>query len=156
MWGYIEFESGNPDRYISMDLWGKDHWSTFAYFETRVVDYRGKIHNEHMRCNARLHRIFAHRGSGVAGKEYPTRLKHNVEYQDRHDDWSCAEDMVAMGLIHLHYKEPKVPGMGGGEAVVELTELGKDIGSQLRQWKSGGNNFAQFVPSLPADYSPTG
>lgn len=81
------------DDFIDISEWGQDHWSTFAYLETRAVDAGGVIDNRKMCCNARLHREFA---NGMDAESCHTRLKSREA--GKRDDWSCLEDMVAAGL----------------------------------------------------------
>jgi len=137
---WTAYEAGD-DGYIPMERFGHDHWSTFAYLETCVVDVHGYIDNRRMRCNARLHREFAWRADG---SDYPTRLKDGE--QARHDDWSCLEDMAAAGLIRAWWREPAGEFFGGGQARVELTERGQEIAAQLREHKAAGHPYATFVP----------
>lgn len=140
------------DEYIPIELWGKDHWSTLAYLETCAVDYRGLVDNRRMRCNPRLHRKFAHfdyLGVIVDGSRYPTRTKTG-EIQ-RHDDWSCLEDLVAAGLIKAYWRV-RYPEQiaGGAQAKIELTALGLKIAADLRAHKARGGSFASFsVAALP-------
>ena len=119
---------------ISMEHWGKDHWSTLAYIETRIIDYHGGLDVRHMRCNSKLHPQFQHI---VEGKEYPTRLKEGTIVHD-HDDWSCVEDMEAEGLLI---------SLGTGlSPVYKLTDKGYVIAAALRKHKAEGGNFASFNP----------
>ena len=88
-------------EYISMNSWGKDHWSTLAYIEDCCVDKKGVLDNRKMRCNARLHRELANIsniGTLVDGKDSHTRLNDGTEIGN-HDDWSCVEDMEHEGLL---------------------------------------------------------
>lgn len=135
------------DDYIPMDRWGKDHWSTFAYLETLTVDHRGVIENSRMRCNARLHReLVAMPFMDHDGAKYPTILKDGEI--DRHDDWSCLEDMVSAGLIRAFYRVARHGVVfGGNEAKVELTPLGQKVAAELRVHKAGGGAFGSFNPS---------
>lgn len=142
----MEWEKYEPSgEYIPVEAWGKDHWSTLAYLETRCVDHDGKINNKQMRCNSRLHRGFAH---SAEGSDYPTRLKDGSRVE-RHDDWSCLEDMIAAGIfdawhgIAYHHIQ-----LGHMAAKVKLTTLGAALAGQLRSHKATGGNFANFVPNL--------
>jgi len=141
--GMEKYESGDAASYIPMQQWGKDHWSTFAYLETRVVDYKGVVDNRRMRCNPRLHRAFAHSAS-FGSKEYPTRLSGGVE-EHNHDDWSCVEDMAAAGMIVLEWDSAPSEPFGRGKAKVSLTPLGQDIASLLREHKGKGGTFGNFA-----------
>lgn len=122
-----------PDPIVPLEKWGKDHWSTFAYIETRIVDRRGIPNKEHMRCDRDLHPQFGHRGT--TGKKYPTRLNDGTEQAD-HDDWSCLDDAEAVGLI-----ENKGTGFN---RVYVLTEEGKRCAAALRRHKGDGGNFGYF------------
>jgi len=148
---WIKYESEGDD-YVPIEQWGKDHWSTFAYLETRAVDDGGMIDNRKMRCNARLHREFANIGPGhsiVDGKKYPTLLMGGKELEN-HDDWSCLEDMVAEDLIEAWHciKYPNEV-FANSIAKIALTELGWFIVGQLRHHKAKGGNFSTFCPELP-------
>lgn len=130
---WIKYEPSALSDYIPMSEWGKDHWSTLAYLETRAVDHSGLIDNRHMRCNPRLHRIFAHSGS-FSGKEYPTRLKRSE--LENHDDWSCVEDMVSAGLIEAWFSESR--------GKIKFTDYGQSVANLLRVHKMNGGSFSTF------------
>jgi hypothetical protein len=36
-----------PRDPVPIELWGKDHWTTLAYIETRCVDYDGVPNHDH-------------------------------------------------------------------------------------------------------------
>lgn len=148
---------------VPMEKWGKDHWSTLAYIETRIVDYKGKLEPLHMRPD---------------GNSYPTILKGNNQNEideiqaratagepvvvpdpiDRtelkgHNDWDCAADMFALGLIDL---EGEVPDkLINGRVIhrlvhqdkirIALTEEGQKVAGALRAHKGNGENFHSFV-----------
>ena len=136
---------------ISMEKWGKDHWSTLAYLETRAVDHKGKLDNRQMRCDPRIHRSLANlsplSGEVMDGGKYPTRLR--VGTQDNHDDWSCVEDMESAGLLHhVTYKTTDKRAFGFAEATIQFTEKGSAIAGQLRAHKARGGSFATFVPDI--------
>jgi hypothetical protein len=147
----------NPDLYIPIAEWDKDHWSTLAYLESVAVNHHGLIENDRMRCNSRLHRVFLGEriaASGIAnpGKDYPTRLKGG-KLQDKHDDWSCLEDMCSAGLIDSWFKSaPEGQMFGGAKAVVSFTERGLKIAEALRRHKAAGGTFSNFIlsPELEA------
>lgn len=101
---------------VPMARFGKDHWSTFAYIETRIVDYRGKLAADSMRCDRDRHpglHSVRHHSAGYGDRKYPTRLKTEqpnptlpgaaprwglVEIAD-HDDYDCVDDLIAAGLL---------------------------------------------------------
>lgn len=135
---------------VPMEKWGKDHWSTLAYAETRVVDHAGVLDNRHMRCNARLHRELANVSamSGIIdGGAYPTRLRDGTTIAP-HDDWSCLEDAETAGLITSTSRiiqRRKGRAFGFAEAVIKLTPLGIGVCAALRAHKANGGTFAAFT-----------
>lgn len=100
---------------VPMSRWGKDHWTTFAYVETRWVDHRGMIDHDHMRCDRSRHPMFyaakrrtAAFGTDADGARYATRLKTGTPGPDGrwgvvdlfgHDDYNCLDDAIREGLI---------------------------------------------------------
>lgn len=116
-----------------MARWGKDHWSTFAYIETRTVDYKGVPDKRHMRCDPALHPAHAHEGSRM-GAPSPTRL-NDGELPD-HDDWSCLDDAEAAGML--------TSSGTGMFPVYALTEEGRRVADALREHKRQGGNFGNF------------
>lgn len=129
----------NAPRPVPPELWGKDHWSTFGYVETRIVDHGGAINFSHMRCDVGRHPGYAHAGcsSEFGGGPYPTKLKGGAELKD-HDDWDCLEDAERAGYIentgtgvNPHYR---------------MTEAGRPLAAKLRAHKQQGGSFANFEP----------
>lgn len=130
---------------VAMKQFGKDHWSTFAYIETRCVDYKGVLDRAHMRCNENRHPGLCDFRKPTWNPQHGTRLYGYFEDRNNpdlsiaeHDDWDCVDDLEAAGLIEI--------GGTGIHPVFTLTELGNKIASQLRIHKSKGNHFATFVP----------
>jgi len=134
-----------PRDPVPMEYWGKDHWSTFAYIETRIVDHKGRPCSHHMRNDPDRHPAFgnAYDKMDIPTREkYPTRLSiwngDKCEFHELkdHDDWDCIEDAEKIGLL-----ENKGTGIN---PVYRLTEYGKQVAAELRQWKQDGGNFATF------------
>jgi hypothetical protein len=76
-----------PDRpSIPPEQWGRDHFSTLLYVETRVVDNRGILF-----ASPRESEILRQRG------KYPTLLREG-SIED-HGDMDCIADMRAAGLL---------------------------------------------------------
>lgn len=123
---------------VPISSFGRDHWSTLCYVETRCVDHAGVIQKEHMRCDPRRHPGHAHRGSsGEFGgnRAYPTRLQGSVDLPD-HDDWDCIDDLEAACLIE---------SAGAGlNPVFKMTGFGWDMVSLIRQFKAKGGSFSAF------------
>lgn len=86
-------------NHITIDRWGKDHWSLLAYVESVCVDGHGEIDLRRMRCDADRHPGYAVRQGfdDNSHKKYSTRLQDG-ELQD-HDDWDCLDDLEAAGLV---------------------------------------------------------
>jgi hypothetical protein len=121
-----------PRDPVPPKFFGKDHWSTFAYMETRCVDYKGVPDRRHMRCDPTRHPGLAH----IAWKnDYPTLLAGMVKLS-KHDDWDCFYDLEEAGLLK---------DIGTGiNPVAKLTKLGHTVAAALRKHKAEGKNFADF------------
>ena len=79
---------------VSVARWGRDHWTTLLYLESRCVDYGGKIDNQHMRTNARLHRGVlgeAQKRGGITSENCPTRLRSGRPLHHQIGRASCRE-----------------------------------------------------------------
>ena len=146
--------------------WGKDHWSTFAYAETRCVDFGGVLQNERMRTHARRHPLFLSRrglGAHAAGDQYPTRLKE--EELPHHDDWDCLHDLETQGLLKITSpreallwcvpEDTRGPIRYKGRirtkeltTKVRLTDLGRSVAAELREHLQSEHNFGTFTPSF--------
>lgn len=134
---------------VPVAKWGRDHWSTLLYLESRCVDYGGKIDNQHMRTNARVHRKLIGKAQlqhGVTAEGCPTRLR-NDDTIDRHDDWSCIEEMVAHGLVTIREKNTNNKPFGGGEVRVKLTDLGWRVAHVIRRDRAEGTATAVWTPT---------
>jgi len=144
-----KIESEWDGKPIPMPRWGKDHWSTLAYIETRCVDHKGKPHAPHMRTEPgrpiRGHfrtdtdgaEMFAPHDGG--SKRYPTRLNDGHDIFG-HDDWACAADMEVSGLLLWEGT--------GMYPVFKLTPLGAKVASLLRQHMAASLPSARFMPPV--------
>lgn len=130
---------------VPMRLFGRDHWSTFAYAETCAVDGGGLLDRRRMRCDRRRHPQFSHLPIEVEmlGGHYPTRLSDGSNLSC-HDDWDCLDDLEAAGLI-----EQKGTGL---HRVIAVTDLGWRVARQLREYRAtcrtSGSAWATFTPTL--------
>lgn len=149
-------------RPIQPGLWGKDHWTTLGYLETRCVDHGGRLLRDHMRTDTRRHPLLVgdtQRRVDFGPEKYPTRLFGGAALPD-HDDWDCLEDLEAAGLITIDRRTypqghlavpPGARGKIGGDIhrkwnpMVALTELGARVSGLLRAHKAAGGNFIEFV-----------
>lgn len=120
---------------IPMELWAKDHWSTFAYIETRVVDHKGVLNRDHMRCNPDIHPGLGNQAQAISGKGLTTTLKDGNKIGE-HDDWSCAEDLESAGYVEWNGT--------GMNPVFALTESGWQLSHALRRHMSKGGQCAEF------------
>lgn len=112
----------NNQEHVPVNRFGKDHWTTFGYIETRIVDYVGLLNLDHMRIDQGRHPMLATmRPRRLAGfdlsftatgdNQYPTRLKSEAPNSetgrftmvnlDNHDDYDCVDDLVAAGLLEI-------------------------------------------------------
>ncbi len=127
-------------RPISVRLaqFGRDHWSAFAYIETRCVDHSGVPDRDHMRTDRdRQPGLAGDRiPRAIDGASYPTRLRGGASLHD-HDDWDCLADASVEGLLEIDGT--------GTNPVYRLTEAGLRVAAALRAHKAGGGSFATFV-----------
>ena len=127
--GWVEAEM----TFIPIEDFGKDHWSTFGYIETRIVDHDGVPDRVHLRCINKRHPFMAHEGGDAS--LYPTILRGGRE-RYRHDDWDCLWDLENAGLID---------NVGTGvNPVFRLTDKGREIAGRLRGHKGQGGTFGEF------------
>ena len=120
---------------VNPEFFGKDHWSTFAYVESRWVDYKGILDTRHMRCDPDRHSdLFVYNALPTVGKKYPTMLSDGL--LPDHDDWDCLDDLQACGLIVTIITSDKAHCM--------LTLLGEQVAASLRTFKAHGDNFRDF------------
>lgn len=113
-----------PGQPVPLHLWGKDHYSTFAYAECRLVDNKGTIDYRHLR--------------GLPGQDagYPTRLAGGVELPN-HSDYDCLFDAEEAGLLELR-------GTGLHPEIKALTPLGAKVAAAIRAHKAAGGSFGNF------------
>lgn len=125
---------------IPVERWGKDHWSTLAYVETRIVGYLATSIGV-----PRCVEVWPRRWRGSTSPSWSTRLRDALLYG--HTDYDCLADMVTAGFltppVRAHY------GTGETRIVLthryEFTPLGLDVAQALRRHKASGGNFAQFT-----------
>ena len=122
-------------------MWGKDHWSTFAYLETKCVNDPkglGKPNPLQIQTNHNRH---PHMGNHHDGSGHSIRLKGGVELPGSdYDEWDCLDDAERLCLIE---------NVGSGiNRLYKFTEFGMKIAGQLRAHKMRGGNFADFQPNL--------
>lgn len=138
------------EKYISIppERWGKDHWSTFLYIETRCVDYGGKINNDHMRTKQDKHPNLvgeAQTSLGVVQRNCATRLKNyfndKSDKLDDHDDWDCVVDMTAAGLLECSDVNSINKKL---DFVFKMTVLGYEVIMSLRKHKADGGHCSNF------------
>lgn len=114
-------------KHVPLSQFGKDHWSTLLYIESRIVDADCTVDNDKMRCDFERHRHLAGpvqaRGN-LDGRKYPTTLADGSKLES-HDDWDCVEDLVAVGAV--------VWGGTGIRPVFGLTDFGWGLVGQLRR-----------------------
>ena len=125
-------------RRMAIEDFGRDHWSAFAYLETRCVDHRGHPDTRHMRADLKRHPGKGHLLSNESTRPYPTRLRDGTEVHD-HDDWDCVDDLEAVGLV-------RTKGTGTHPRWA-LTERGAEMAARLRAHLAHERRYATFDPS---------
>ncbi len=116
---------------MKTEVFGKDHWSTFAYVETCCVENHGELENIRLRINNSRHPV----GRGWDPK-YGTRVKNGSIPDPDHDDLDCLDDLEDAGLIE------QIGTMIN--PTIRLTERGFAIAGSLRRHKANGGQFATF------------
>lgn len=146
------------DAHVPLEQWGKDHWSTLAYVEVRIVEHDGWIDQRHMRGR---------------DERYPTRARHMAPSAAQalrtagqpveltrliagHGDWDCVADFYAEALVDVAGDVPDKT-LGGRvlarlnaerRARLTFTSRGAVIAGALRAHKIAGGTFASFeLPS---------
>ena len=124
---------------ISIEQFGKDHWSLLAYAHCCVAD-GSALKPAKMRTNITTHPLVGE-NCFKWNQDWGTRLhgffdSRAAELQlSEHDDWDCLEDLEREGLINI---------LSLANAQVELTETGWDISKKLVNHKANGGMFANF------------
>lgn len=141
---------------IAIERWGKDHWSTLLYVETRIVDHGGSLSADRMRCIRDRHpdaylakrHTTAFFPDEADATRYPTRLRDGEKVFD-HDDYDCLADMIDEGvivelaavLLHRH-SDPE--DASDPRSVWRLTPRGEQIVGALRAHRGHGGNLRDF------------
>ena len=137
-------------------LWGKDHYSTLTYIETRCVESINGVGSPKIRqiqTNFNRHPYFDNShpaiGQHIDGADYPIRLKDGIELAGPlYDEWDVLDDLERWGLIE---------NVGTGfQRVYRFLDEGNRIVGQLRAHKTRGGNYADFVPDPPVNEEPVG
>ncbi len=122
---------------MDIDVFGKDHWSVFAYAETCCVDRSGNLDMRRLGVNESKRAI---RSNGLGWKpEWATRVKGGGQPDSEHDDIDSLDDLEKAGLL-----------VWVGTLInpaVKLTDRGIEVASQLRAHKATGGQFAEFLPT---------
>lgn len=147
-----ENEAQRGGESVPLVRWGKDHWSTLAYVAACVAKHRGYLRLEKMRCNPLLHHRLVPRGTSLAASSAyaPTHLAGGRTIE-KHDDWSCVEDMIAAGLVTMSEEGNATAGKSPRFA---LTAAGRLLAHALAVHRTCGGQFETFVPApelLPRD-----
>lgn len=113
-------------RIVPPQEWGRDHWTTLLYVETRAVDHDGILDTQYMRPRH---------------PQYPTILKGGVRQEEGHGDYDCLNDMLDAGLITVE---------GSWNNKISLTDLGWNIAGQARRHRAEvGGLWDEFSPAWP-------
>lgn len=147
-----------PNDAVPVALWGRDHWSTLAYIETKLVDDDGKDEcgysvrfDPRMRQCRRHFRVLSEALPGHRKREAqfgePMQPTHGSRLSDGtylpwHDDWHCVQDLMAEGLFEH--------GEWDAGMELKLTELGHEVAAALRKHKAAGGTYSDCNALLEA------
>lgn len=150
---------------IDPERWGRDHWSTLLYVDTRIVDHHGLLH-----ANPR-DSPSGPRGSDPhmrISSEYPTRLLNPKADVRGHTDYDCLADAIAAGFlgsrprpgtVRVRYSSrypdgpiEDLPDDPTGDDLLDVgnavqfywTERGYEMISRLRRWRAERNPIEEF------------
>lgn len=128
---------------VRREDWGKDHFSTLVYIETRCVDYKGVPSLDHLRCNPARHQHYGGRAARLVGtmerRDEPWKYGSVVRGGSRipeHDDWDVIEDLVRAELL-LNVGT-------GANPVFKLTESGWELVQAIRKHMAAGGQVSTF------------
>ena len=133
---------------VSIEEFGKDHWSLLGYIETCCVDANnssGKIDNDRMRTNTNRYKgkcqiIWMDKYS-TRLKTFPWKSKDEKEKTrhriDGHDDWDCLWDLEQAGFVNL------ISYVNG---FVQISGEGLAMAAEIRAHKANGGFFSNFTP----------
>lgn len=119
---------------VTIEKFGKDHWSLLGYIECRCVESStafGELDARHLSCKK----------SSMWKPEYGTRLKGFFQSKDPnlqltdHDDFDCLDDLENAGLIEI---------LSMANLWISMTKLGNEVAGDLRSHKANGGSFANF------------
>jgi len=126
---------------VSVEAFGKDHWSTLAFVETRCVDDGGIVDKERMRCNTSRHAALLgriqQRSTSKWDEKWGTILSDGTVLPE-HDDWDCLIDLAKAGYVEI---------VDIDEGNVHLTDQGWQVAHQLRRFIAEGGTYKAFRPS---------
>ena len=131
---------------IPMSLWGKDHWSVFAYVHYLCVNHPGGFGEpepEEVQANLNRHPQFvlSRFGTVMDGAKWGIRLKDGVELPGPdYDEYDCLDDAEREGLM-----DNKGTGL---HRSYKMTNYGNEVAGELMAHKANGGNFADFIPSV--------
>jgi len=127
---------------VSINQFGKNHWSLLAYIECRCVNHNGKLDHTHMRCNEMTHLEFRTPNHPEWEVEDGTKLKgfdknkvDTNKFLIFHDDWNCLEDLEKEGFVKI---------LSLKEGIVKLMKKGLRESANLRHHKVSGGCFANY------------
>ena len=127
---------------VSIERWGKDHWSTFAYIESICVDSTngvGRVGDCKVQTNFNRHPELAYMsvtmvGTPLDGSLHSIRLADGVELPGpAYDEWDCIKDFERYGLV--------VEEMMSFEPAYRMTRLGNLVAGKVRAVKTLGGNY---------------
>jgi hypothetical protein len=144
------------DGYVSVALFGKDHWSVLAYTETVMVECAGFEVGTDARMRAcRRHFRVLHEGCPAPRRAESTRKmamvmesQHGTILADGsmiegHDDWHCLQDLAEAGFLLAGTHPASAADIEPG-TTLNLSSLGREATNQLRKHKADGGTFGNF------------
>lgn len=131
------------DAGVSMDRWGKDHWSILLYIESICVngaDGIGTPDRERVQCNPKRHPglvAYTPTGELLDGSEFGIRLYGGKKLPGPdYDEWDCIFDLECYGLVE---------SLGTGiHPEYRMTEWGIRAAAVLHKYKAQGGQLNRY------------
>lgn len=124
------------EKQISVDNWGKDHWSLLIFFETQVVDNKKQIDVQRIRINEKK-RGFTNGNISSSWKDSYGTIQKDGSIAAEHDDIDVMNELEAEGLCVNNFTEMN--------PIIELTEKGFAVVADIRKHKARGGNVKTFL-----------
>lgn len=128
-----------PRDPIPLQYFGRSHWSVLGFLEECAVKHAGQVPKDKMRTDPVRHGAYVdpeHRDKMREIMERALTWLANGAVMEDHDDWDCAGDLAAAGLLAVKGAEMY--------PMFELTDPGYIVAHSLRRHLARGGVLGNF------------